>query len=336
MPSSLCHSLVAVVCCLLHSRTPRPLCLLAGKARLPSWVFLGNQGNRRPAVFDIPAPFEHPLQLTKQDTSTGTCTQGHLPKGQEKLQIIFEIPKVMKLINLIYDNGNCPLCRIFTSQWWQSFVSEGVQWKSRSSLWNLSEVGGAQAVEMKLWRIPIVLEEEVSVQFSMRFDHSWIFRNFGGGEIRSEETKVFVVCCCIKKPWQGSVAWNNEYLLSHGFCGWEIWKQLRWGLGSGFLKWLAGAVVIQRLDWGWKVHVQEHSLPWPWAGGLSYLHGDLSVGCSGVFTTRQLNSPRELQERTSSKEAAMPSVMQSLKSPLCSLLELWCHNKVPQTGCTKL
>lgn len=32
----------------------------------------------------------------------------------------------------------------------------------------------------------------------MCFICSRIFRNFGGGEIRSEGTKVLVVCCCIK------------------------------------------------------------------------------------------------------------------------------------------
>lgn len=75
----------------------------------------------------------------------------------------------------------------------RAFVSERVQWKTRSSHWNLSEMGGAQAVEMKVWRILIVLEEEISVQFKMRFNYSWIFRNVGGGEIGSEGTKVFVV-----------------------------------------------------------------------------------------------------------------------------------------------
>lgn len=57
----------------------------------------------------------------------------------------------------------------------------------------------------------------------MRFDCSWIFGSFRGGEIRSEGTKVLVVCCCIKKNYaktQWLKTMNIYYhTVSDSFCG---------------------------------------------------------------------------------------------------------------------
>lgn len=159
----------------------------------------------------------------------------------------------------------------------------------------------------------------------MHFDCSWIFRSFRGGEIRSEGTKLLVVCCCIKNyakaPWLKTMnIYYHTVSVDQKFRSNLAGVQAQ-GFSGGVVRTLAGAIVKQRLAWSWKAHSLDDSLTWPlaggtWplAGGLSYHHGDC-CGRLECLHDMATNFPQsESPERMSKQEGAVSYAACSLKS----------------------
>lgn len=152
----------------------------------------------------------------------------------------------------------------------------------------------------------------------MHFDCSWIFRSFGGGEIRSEGTKLLVVCCCIKNyakaPWLKTMnIYYHTVSVDQKFRSNLVGVQAQ-GFSGGVVRMLAGAIVKQRLAWSWKAHSLDNSLTWPLAGGLSYHRGDCcgQLECLHDMAT---NFPQsESPERMNKQEGAVSYAACSLKS----------------------
>lgn len=98
----------------------------------------------------------------------------------------------------------------------------------------------------------------------------------------------------------------------------------------------AGVVVMWRLDWGWKVHFQDGSLPWPLAGGISSSLWGLSVCCLRFFMTLQPTSPRVRDPGKSGQRGSCSAFYNAVSEVFPIWVSQGCHNKVPQTGRLKM
>lgn len=78
---------------------------------------------------------------------------------------------------------------------------------------------------------------------------------------------------------------------SHSFHGFRTWEWLRWMVLAQGLSW-AGAAVIRRLDWGYRIHFQDGSLMMSLSGGLSFSCVSVSLKLLSVLMTWLGASPR--------------------------------------------